>query len=113
MVNRRMVYMIKWGHQNENEIVVPGSLDYRTVGHWRPKLWEQQLKGCMELHYLMDKTLENWPEVTVEGRQRFRGCREEEDVKGKCLSSCMHAHYLYHPLSFMDICEPSLSSLHT
>lgn len=27
-----MVYMIKWGHQNGNETVVPGSLDYRTVG---------------------------------------------------------------------------------
>lgn len=54
-----------------------------------------------------------WPEVTVEGRQRSKGCREEEDVKGKCLTSCVHGHYLHHSLSFTVICKPSLFSLHT
>lgn len=51
----------------------------------KPRLWEQQLKSSMGLYHLIAKTLVSWPEVAVEGRQKSRGCREEEDVKGERL----------------------------
>lgn len=46
-----------------------------------PMLWEQQPKSSMKLHHPMEKTLVSWPEVAVEGRQKSRGCRNEEDAK--------------------------------